>query len=327
MLDAEDCAPSWGDLLPELKRRELLGQLSRGYYIESHQPDQYGLPDAIELLRDCRARRSDRVELGYLPDEPMCVLTNRDPANLYSSSLDIIEERGNVYHRKIKSGNVVHRYVLQAGQVLVFDTSWNAFQLTRLTRAQLTNALQLLLEDYQRSNLTCNYASWNRLPIDISPVAPLLWKLGLRFDGRGNLVHPPPRGRSKGDAPSGSLKSKYVPYYEEVHPTYDRAWVLSRANDAIRPIFERFFAWIPKNLPKGCTLHFHQGGFHVNYRGMCCMWPYVQKKQIQLHVRLKGWGPSVLITADTDFDSDDFRNALFPRLGKVLRQIDEAVDK
>jgi ATP-dependent Lhr-like helicase len=327
MLDAEDCAPSWGDLLPELKRRELLGQLSRGYYIESHQPDQYGLADAIELLRDCRARRSDRVELGYLPDEALCVLTNRDPANLYSSSLDIIEERGHVYHRKMKSGNVVHRYVLQAGQVLVFDTSWNAFQLTRLTRAQLSNALKLLLADYQRNDLTCNYASWNRLPIDISPVAPLLWKLGLRFDGRGNLVYPPPKSKSNGEKPDGSLKSIYVPYYEEVHPAYDRAWVLSRANEIVRPILEHLFDWLPKNLPKSCVLRYRQGGFHVDYRDMCCIWPYVQKKQIQLQVRMKGWRPGILITPDTDFDSDDFRDALFPRLEKVLRQIDEAVAK
>ncbi len=326
MLEAEDCAPSWGDLLPELKRRELLGQLSRGYYIESHQPDQYGLPEAIELLRDCRARRSDRVELGYLPDEPLCVLTNRDPANLYSSSLEIIEERGKVYQRKVKSGNLVHRYVLQAGQVLLFDTSWNAFQLAHLTRAQLTNALHLLLADYERRELTANYASWNRLPIDLSPVAPLLWKLGLRFDARGNLVYPPPKGKSKGEAPPGSLKNTYAPYYEEEHPTYDRAWVLERANDVIRPILERLFDWLPRNLPEGCTLRYRQGGFHVDYRGMCCIWPYVQKKQIQLQVRMKGWRPGITVTPDTDFDGDDFRNALFPRLQNVLRQINEAME-
>lgn len=325
MLDAEDCAPSWGDLLPELKRRELLGQLSRGYYIESHQPDQYGLPEAIELLRDCRARRSDRVELGYLPDEPLCVLTNRDPANLYSSSLEIIEERGKVYHRKIKSGNVVHRYVLQAGQVLLFDTFWDAYQLTRLARGHLTNALKLLLEDYQRHDLTCNYASWNRLPIDISPIAPLLGKLGLRYDGRGNLVYPPPRKAAK--APEGALKPTYAPYYEEEHPTYDRAWVLERANEVIRPILERLFVWLPRNLPEGCTVRYRQGGFHVDYRGMCCIWPYVQKKQIQLQVRMKGWHRGILVTPDTDFDGDDFRNTLFPRLQNVLRQIDDAVSK
>ncbi|MBT7164750.1 MAG: DEAD/DEAH box helicase [Victivallales bacterium] len=323
MLDAEDCAPAWGELLPELKRRELLGQLSRGYYIESHQPNQYGLPEAIELLRDCRARRSDRAELGYLPDEPMCVLSNRDPANLYSSSLQIIEERGDVFKRKIKSGNVVHRYVLQAGQVLVFDTSWDALQLTSLTRPQLTKALKLLLAEYTKRDQTGSFASWNRLPIDVSPVAPLLWKLGLRFDGRGNLVYPP--GKATGEKPEGRLKSTYEPYYLEKHPVYDRAWVLSRANEVIRPLTESLLEWFARALPEGCTIHYGQGGFRVEYRGMCCIWPYCQKKQIQLHIRMKGWRPGVLVRPDTDLDGDEFRTAVLSRLERVLKQIDEAV--
>jgi ATP-dependent Lhr-like helicase len=325
MLAAEDCAPSWGELLPELKRRELLGQLSRGYYIESHQPDQYGLPDAIELLRDCRARRSDRVELGHLPDEPMCVVSNRDPANLYSSSLDIVEERGNVYHRTVKSGNVVHQYVLQAGQVLVFDSSWEGSQLARLTRGQLTQALELLLRMYEQRGLACSFGRWNRLPIDVSPVAPLLWKLGFRFDGRGNLVYPPTKGKSKGEEPEGALRRAYEPYYDEKHPTYDRAWVLSRANEVTRPLFERLFEWLPANLPEGCTMHYGQGGFHVRYRGMGCIWTHVQTKRILLQIRMKGWCPGVPVAPGTDLDSREFKEAVSRDLERVLRQIDEAI--
>lgn len=69
ILSMECASPSWASLLKEFKRLELLGQVSRGYYIESHYGTQFGLPNAIELLRECRARRSDGKELGYLPDE------------------------------------------------------------------------------------------------------------------------------------------------------------------------------------------------------------------------------------------------------------------
>ncbi|MHC4715722.1 MAG: DEAD/DEAH box helicase, partial [Planctomycetota bacterium] len=77
MLKAEVAAPSWGRLAREFKRLELLGEVSRGYFIEGHHGAQYGLPEAIELLRDCRARRADGKELGYLPDEPPIHITSR----------------------------------------------------------------------------------------------------------------------------------------------------------------------------------------------------------------------------------------------------------
>ena len=73
------------------KRRELLGEINRGHFIESHSGVQYGLPDAIELLRDCRARRREGQALGYLPDEAVFAITNKDPANLYFSCLNVLD--------------------------------------------------------------------------------------------------------------------------------------------------------------------------------------------------------------------------------------------
>jgi len=87
ILAAEVAAPPWSALLREFKRLELLGKVSRGYFIESHHGEQYGLPEAIELLRDWRARRSDRHELGYLADEPVFTVTtaSRRPSNTVPS--------------------------------------------------------------------------------------------------------------------------------------------------------------------------------------------------------------------------------------------------
>ena len=101
--------------------------------------------------------------------------------------------------------------------------------------------------------------------------------------------------------------------------------MLSRANEVIRPLTESLLEWFARALPEGCTIHYGQGGFRVEYRGMCCIWPYCQKKQIQLHIRMKGWRPGVLVRPDTDLDGDEFRTAVLSRLERVLKQIDEAV--
>ena len=123
MIAAEVASPSWAEVVREFKRMELTGELQRGYFIEHHHGEQYGLPEAIELLRDCRARREEGQELGILRGEPFFVLTNRDPANLYTRSLDILDERGEVVKQRQRQGNLTARLVLQAGQVVVLRDS------------------------------------------------------------------------------------------------------------------------------------------------------------------------------------------------------------
>lgn len=44
-LQDEAAAPSWGALVRELKRMELLGKVNRGYFIEGQSGEQYGLPN------------------------------------------------------------------------------------------------------------------------------------------------------------------------------------------------------------------------------------------------------------------------------------------
>jgi hypothetical protein len=125
IVTTEVAAPPWAELMREFKRRELLGQINRGYFIEGHPGVQYGLPEAIELLRDCRARRSDGQALGYLPDESVFAITNKDPANLYFSCLDILDERGEIF--RTRQGNFISSQVIQAGQVLgaIASSHWH----------------------------------------------------------------------------------------------------------------------------------------------------------------------------------------------------------
>ncbi|KKL49375.1 hypothetical protein LCGC14_2316140, partial [marine sediment metagenome] len=231
ILAIESAAPPWGALAAEFKRLELLGKVTRGYFIEGHQGAQYGLPEAVELLRDCRARRSDGKELGYLPDEPLMCVTSRDPANLYAWCLDVVEQRGQALQRRMRRGNLIHRLILQAGQVLIYEDA----QLAELSRRQLFRCLQQLQHDFAGREVTLRFRSWNGHPIDVSPVAAVLWELGFRFDGRGEMVWPAPARPAK-TIPDGPIQDAFLPHYAEPAPVeYGPDWLLRRASDRIRP--------------------------------------------------------------------------------------------
>ena len=320
ILRAETAAPPWSRLVREFKGLELLGQVSRGYYIESHQGEQYGLPEAIELLRDCRARRSDRTELGYLPDEPVFCISSRDPANLYSYTLDIVEERGSVLKRRMKSGNLIHHMVVQAGQVLIFEDR----QLATLTRRQLVRCVEELRQSYRAISSTMRVGRWNGHPIEVSPVGQVLWELGFRFDGRRTLCWPPPSRPLKGLTAPLSDREVFLPHYVEAAPVdYDEEWVVSRASADIREKLRELIAWLRDFVPAECEFVFHPDGLAVPYKGRRCFWPGIGKKQLRLHIRHRGWSPGLLITPETDLDSDEFREAVRTRFDQTRREIDE----
>ena len=247
VLDAEAAAPAWPALVPELKRLELLGKVSRGYFIESHRGEQYGLPEAIELLRDCRARRSEGKELGYLPDEPVFCVSNRDPANLYTSCLDIVQEDGSTLRRAVRSGNVQHRMAIQAGQVLLFHDG-NIRQLATLTRKQLARCVEALTHDFVGDQVKIGLHNWNDYPIDGSPAAGLLWEKGFRFEKQNKMTFPPTRSRVN-LVPGGSSQEIFLPHYEEPPPVeYGPEWAIRRAPREIRLTLERVLDVVTKEL-------------------------------------------------------------------------------
>ncbi|MDP6504579.1 MAG: crosslink repair DNA glycosylase YcaQ family protein, partial [Planctomycetota bacterium] len=249
-LIAEAAAPTWQQLVPELKRLELLGKVNRGFFIESHHGEQYGLPEAIELLRECRARRSDGKELGYLPDEAVFCITNRDPANLYTRSLDIIEERGSHLQRSMKAGNVYHRMVIQAGQVLLFQGGTDVRQLVTLSRKQLDVCVGALMHDFDGSDVALNIGRWNGYPVDVSPVSKLLHRLGFRFDKPDRMTCPAP-GRPLDVPLARPEQAAFLPYYEEPSPIQvGPDWTLSRASDAVRPVLQQFVPIMTKQLER-----------------------------------------------------------------------------
>lgn len=233
ILAAEVAAPPWSALVREFKRMELLGQINRGYFIESHHGEQYGLPEAIELLRDCRARRGEGKTLGYLPDEPIFSLTNRDPANLYCCCLDIIEERGEVLQVGVRQGNLIRRMAVQAGQVLVVGDR----QLVTLERRQLARCIEALQHDYAGNPVSLFFSRWNDYPIGTGPVAGLLSELGFRCDSRGEMGWPPPK---TGTAVPATPQQVFPPYYAETAPEANGLeWCIENAAEPLRPALRR----------------------------------------------------------------------------------------
>ena len=324
LLDAEVAAPSWGELIREFKRLELTGKVSRGYFIESHKGEQYGLPEAIELLRDCRARRSDRTELGYLPDEPVFCISSRDPATLYSYTLDIVEERGSTLKRTIKSGNLIHRLAVQAGQVLIFDQAWSSRQLAKLTRRQLDRCLDALEQACKAAGMRMMMQRWNGHPIHVSPVGPVLWQRGYRFDGRRCLCWPPPHRPLRDLEPRAAEQEAFLPYYSEPAPVvYDGEWLVSQASEQIRPKLRELIAWLREFVPDECEFVFGPSGFAVPYKGKRCFSPHIGKTQLRLQIKHKGWSPGILIKPDTDLTAPEFRRHVETWFERVRREIDE----
>jgi len=331
ILEGEVAAPSWGHLLPELKRLELLGKVSRGYFIESHHGEQYGLPDAIELLRECRARRSDGNELGYLEDEPIFSMSSRDPANLYATSLDIIDEQGEVFRRVMKRGNIVHWTTVQAGQAFVY----NEKQLVRLSREQLRRCIESRMTDGLGGPIVLKFRSWNGYPIDVSPVAPVLHTLGFRMDGRRWMCHPP--RVETACVPMPRDHRTFLPYYEEPSPVeYGPEWTVSRTPEKLRPALEALLPVVERELVgSGWDLEWGADGPRARYRGFASMHVRTARSflQVNFHTRsvrvdgkrhrLAGWQtfPNMRIV-----DRSDVNHHFLESFLALMRKAEEITD-
>ena len=219
IIAVESAAPTWNALNKEYKRLELLGRVQRGYFIESHYGTQYGLPEAIELLRECRARRSDGKELGYLDGEKVFSMSGHDPANLYIRSLEILDDRGVPIHRTIRSGNVHIRFALQAGQVMLFAGGQpaNVRLLAEMDRRRLQINLRALVSKPNGGTSPLSISAWNGHAIDVSPVSRFLWDEEFRFNAKREMVFPP--GAVAGTEPSVIDLDVFKPIILRNHPS------------------------------------------------------------------------------------------------------------
>ena len=232
LLQQEVAAPQWSELAPELKRLELLGQARRGYFIDGHHGEQYGLPEAVELLRECRGRRGDGTVLGWLEGEPVLALTNRDPANLYATCLEITDGRGEVFHRRMKHGNLTHRAAVQAGQVLIYLPS---HQLVPLEREQLEACVRSLMYDCAGNAVSLGVGQWNGGPVEAVPVCGLLHSMGFAPDAHGWMCWPPPRAARPAPGVPAHTAGVFEPYYgDDAGTAASIDWPIRRAAEALK---------------------------------------------------------------------------------------------
>src|SRR5262249_33933971 len=69
--------PPWRVLYEVLSRRELAGQVRRGYCVEGLSGAQFALPEAVSMLQE--------LDLPSTAAEPAVLLHSLDPANLYGA--------------------------------------------------------------------------------------------------------------------------------------------------------------------------------------------------------------------------------------------------
>jgi ATP-dependent helicase Lhr and Lhr-like helicase len=322
LLAMECAAPPWSSLSSELKRLELLGEVSRGYFIESHHGAQYGYPEAIELLRECRGRRAEGSALGYVPDEKIFAVSGHDPANLYTKSLDMLDDRGLPIHRSMRSGNIHARLAVQSGQVLLFagGNPANIRLLTGLNREQLRASVAALSTGPDGDSAPLAVGQWNGHPIDVSPTLTVLWHEGFRFNRKSEMVCP---AADSGDAPDHSLQAQYEPYYSEEPPVeYNEDWVVSRADKAIRSALSALFAFFGEHMPEECAYSYRLPLMIMTYRQKRCAFVHIQKRQIRLHISYHGWVPGVAVNNKTNLKAGDTVAEMRESFRRAFAEID-----
>jgi ATP-dependent Lhr-like helicase len=73
LLSRDDCAPPWYSLRPILRRMEARGEVHGGRFVSGVSGEQYGLPDAVEMLRHIRKES---------PEPAITYVSGVDPLNL-----------------------------------------------------------------------------------------------------------------------------------------------------------------------------------------------------------------------------------------------------
>ncbi|MFN2133799.1 MAG: ATP-dependent helicase [Anaerolineae bacterium] len=335
MLKNEPAAPPWRDVRRALARLELVGRVRRGYLVEGLSGEQYGLPEAVEALRDCRLRQPDGED-DLAGDADEMVLANMvDPANPFGTLFPLTDQAGDV----VKVIALPTKYlVLRRGRpILLYEGRIQV--LVDLTRDAAEQALRLLMGLVDRRPLAgaleeVAIREWNGHPIDVSPARHLLRVLGFRpvdnrwrgyvFDGtRVTDVE------AIGAAEAGVPDAFPFAGKERAPVVYDAAWVISRADEQVRPKVRELLQWLEARLPPACSFVYRPryiSDLQIRYRGIQCITPHVQRRQIRLRVTHRGWTEGFLIQPDTDLDAPDFVQAFEERFTKTCAAIDALLD-
>jgi hypothetical protein len=211
--------------------------------------------------------------------------------------------------------------------------------LADLTRHEAEAAIRLLMRRVEQSPLAGRLGElaireWNGHPIDVSPARHLLRRLGFRpvDNRRRGYVYD---GASVVDAEVASAAETEVPGMfpfagkERAPVVYDAAWVISRADEQIRPKVRELLEWLEARLPSTCTFVYRPryiSDLQIRYRGIRCITPHIQRRQIRLRVTHRGWTEGQLIQPTTDLHALDFAQVFQDRFAETCAAIDALLD-
>ena len=332
-LKREVGAPAWKDIRRGLVRMELLGQVRRGFFAQELSGEQYAYPEAVEALREAKLRHPDTNGAeAPAPDEPMILLNGCDPANPYTAFLPVMDEAG----EEVRFIRNPHNYmVLQNGQPLLLYKN-SITLLVDLPKERAEKAIRALMriidepadvETYKEVHIR----DWNGHPVDVSPARHLLTKLGFVKAG----------ARHKGFTYDGLYRPDSVTVEEaeqEMPEVFERAgkekapveynaeWIVSRSHRDIRGKAQELIELLKARLPGECEFIYRPRELNIRYRGVRCIHPRIQQKQIRLQITHRGWTPGIVIDPDTDLNSPEFLSEAFGRFETIRQQIDSQLD-
>ncbi len=307
LVQAESAAPAWAALQLEFKRLELLGEVQRGYFVAGYQGEQYGLPEAVEMLRDCKARRSE-ICAGYIPGEPVFAVSYHDPAYLYGTCLDILNTHGEKLPPSHRIGANTARAAMQAGQPLLLA---HGQLLAALTPAQLGECLRVLQYDAAGDIAPTVLRRWNGYTVDTHPVTSLLCAAGFGLSADG--MEWPPR-QAKAEPLSIATADVYLPYDSDPPPVqFGPEWIVQRAPGHLQELVTCILDMIQVELAgrAGWQVRWNAGALDARYQDISCLRFSVRSSFVEATIRppwftdfratykFQGWG-RVYNPADVD---------------------------
>jgi len=331
--------PPWRDLRRALTKKELMGEVRRGYFVEGLSGEQYARQEAVDALQAAKLRQIGQDDAGQAQVSDAAsdlVLVNLfDPASPFGFFFPITDEAGN----QIKLTKTPTKYmVLQRGRPVLLCTD-RITLLADLSRDVLVAALRLLMslidDPFEVDRRTeISVGQWNNHPTEVSPARHLLVTLGfypVKSRWRGYVYD----GKTVPDATliaeaEGRLLDVYERAGKEKDPVvYDADWVISQAHDVIRPKVRELIDWLQARVPSECETIYRPRyfrDFQILYRGMRCINPHIQQKQIRLQIKFKGWSPGIPIHPKTDLDDPEFMKTFETQFAETRAEIDEALD-
>ena len=318
VMKREVCPLAWTAVRRALIKRELLGEVRRGLFVQGFSGEQYAWPEAIDALRDAKLRCPDTGDEGASltgdSDEPMVALTGRDPANPFGTHFPVVDETGAEMARR--PGDLV----VLAGQPIIVGY---ARLVVDLSREQAEKAVRALMARGQ-----VRIDNWNGHPIDVSPARLLLTKLGFvevkkAFICDGTYT---PNEETLAAAETEMPGLFERDGKEEAPVEYDAEWIISRSHRKVQGLVRKLIRFLRGMLPAEYEFVYRPRRFMVCYRGVGIITPRIGQKQIWLQMFHRGWTPGMVVDGNTDFAGDQLPSAVLERLAKARRLIDAELD-